>query len=116
MSFSVRDFRGKSRTPGLAFAALPPHCHKSTDSRHPNLEPFGAQKFTFELEIATVAAKRSAGRNDSMARDARVAAFTHDGADRAPRAWRSGQCRDIPVSRDASRRDASHCAEHALSK
>jgi len=116
MSFSANDFRGKSRTPGFGPAALPPSCHKSPDPRHPDFEPFGAQKFTFQLEIATVAAKGPAGRNDTMTRRARVAAFTHDGADRAPRPRRSGQRRDVPVGGDASRRDAPHGAEHPLAK
>ena len=97
-------------------ASLPPCCHKPPDPGHTHLEPFGAQKFTFELEIATVAPKGPAGRDDTVARRARVAALTHDGADRAPRPRRSGQRRDVPVGGDASGRDAADGCEDALAE
>jgi hypothetical protein len=82
-----------------------------TDSGHPDLEPFGAQKFTFELQIATISAKSAAGGDDTVTRGGGVTALPHDGPDRAPGARRPGDRGDVAVGGDAPPGDTPNGAK-----
>ena len=95
-------------------ARLPTDAGKISHARHADLEPFGAQELTFQLQVATITAEAAAGGDDAMAWRGGIAGLAHDGADRTPGAGRAGKFGDIAIRGDMSGWNATHRGEHAV--
>ena len=95
---------------------MPADIAKASDAPDADLEALGAQKFTFQLQVAAVPSQRAAGANHTVARGRGVVAAPHDVADRAPRARPPGQIGHVAVGGHAPGGDLPHRRQHARSK
>ena len=82
-------------------------------SFHPHVKAFGPQQLSFQLEIPAVAAKRTGRADDPVAWNAGVARLAHDGTDRPPGTWGSGERGDIAIRGHAAVRNAAYRGQHA---
>src|SRR6185437_6243433 len=73
----------------------------------------GAQQGSLEADIAAVAAKQAARRDDPVAGDVPGAAALHDVADRPGRTRLARRGRDVAVRRDLAGGDATDDGKHA---
>jgi hypothetical protein len=61
----------------------PPCELEAAHASHPNLHPFCSQEFPFELQVSAETSKQPSRADHAVARDAWLAAVTHDVADGA---------------------------------
>jgi hypothetical protein len=95
-------------------AALPADRRKIAHPVQAHLNGLGAQELTFQLQIASITAKRAACPNHPVTWRRRVATFAHHRANRPPRQWGSGKGCNIAVGRHASPRNPSYSGQDAV--
>ena len=75
----------------------PAHGREAPHSPERHFQAFGAQPFTFCLEMSGPAAQRAAGADDPVTRRCGVTTLTQDGPDGTPRTRRTRESGDVAV-------------------
>ena len=104
-------------TPRGKFGFRPPmNVVKSPDAHSADLDSLRAQQLTLQLQVAAVAAERTASTDNAMARRRGVAAAVHDVADRARCTRMSGELGNVTVRSDLSGGNPPNCRQHPPAK